>query len=127
MAESLAEAIDRGFVRDFGRIANLDPDGCFSLGKKLQIPDIFRRPLQDAVGVVRRIVGCEELHAIYLRKSVVTCNFMTNGRSELDLVVVTRTPISHVKKVMANAAVSNVLKDTLGLSGADIRYRREAS
>lgn len=127
VAESFEEAIDSGFVRDFGQIVNLDSDGCFPLGSKLQIPDTLRRPLQDAVGVVRRVVGCGGVRAIYLRGSVVTGNFMTNGRSDLDLVVVTRRPISRVKRILVNAAVSDVVKDTLGLSGADIRYMREAS
>lgn len=122
VAKSLEEAVDKGFVQDFGRIVKLDPGGYFPVTNDLRISETLRESLDAVVSSVCRVLGYEDVRAIFVRGSVATGNFLSNGRSDLDLIVVARKLISSHEKLEVYAAVSSVIKRTLALSGADIQY-----
>lgn len=121
-ARSFDEAVKKGFVVDFGRTVQLDRDGRFPLWNDLQISQQLRRKLQVAIDAILTEGGSANVEAIFVRGSIVNGQHLRGGRSDLDLIVVLRQPISEVLKEKIRSSASKVAETHLNLSGADIRY-----
>lgn len=122
VGKSLDEAIQKGFVEDFGRVVKLSPDGYFPCSNNLHIAEHLRPHLGKIIDNVWDAIGRKHVKAIFLRGSVATGFFSAKRDSDLDLVLILGRQISREDKSKLNASISKTAKAFFGLSHADIRY-----
>lgn len=122
VAKSFNEAVQKGLVIDFGRTVQLDRDGYLPSQSNLQIPTHLRRKLKVATDVILNEGTSKNIGAIFVRGSIATGHYLPGGKSDLDLIVLLKRPISQFLRKKLHSAVSSVARTHLDLSGADIRY-----
>lgn len=126
VANSIQKAVSRVYVKDFGRIIELDRNGYFPLENDLQLSSVLQRRLQPAVDIIIKHASDFGIVGIFLRGSVATGNFFAKFKSDLDLIIVLKKTIPSAHKAEVKEKVSNFARSTLNLYGADIRVTKES-
>ncbi|CDF33541.1 unnamed protein product [Chondrus crispus] len=122
VGKSLEEAVQKGYVEDFGRVVKLNSNGCFPPRNGLGITQKLRPSLDKIVREVQEVIRRKDVRAIFLRGSVATGNFSAERDSDLDLIVILQSHVSREEKSAVYAIISKTAKFSLGLSCVDIRY-----
>lgn len=127
-AGSLGEAVERGFVRKFGRIIDLDASTSVPSDDVLRIPKEWDSSLLRVREAILDMTRRHRVHAVFVRGSIVTGNFFEDGKSDLDLVVCTEMQLEPTLQAALRTKIRSLVSSRFTLSGVDIsfiyRFRR---
>lgn len=93
LATTFGEAVSKGYVKDFGRIVNLEPDLSLNGSQTIIVSETWKPVLDMVQATVLKSIG-DMVQTIYVRGSVATGHFFEDGRSDLDLVVLVNKEVS---------------------------------
>lgn len=126
-AASFKEAVQNGCVDDFGRTIVIDRFGKAPLSKDLSLPMEHQEALQNSVNIILKHLSSLVLTAVFLRGSLATGHFYSDGRSDVDLLVFTESPVSHFDKASLRQKLSPVLGTIVGPRSVDIAFHHAST
>lgn len=122
VAKSLEEAISKGFVKDFGRVIQLDENRYFPRENALSLSASTRAKLQPVVDLILDRCLSSEIIAIFVRGSVAAGLVQPGRKSDLDLIVLSKLPMSQRQKDAIRQEASKFARKELGFTRADLRF-----
>lgn len=124
ICDSLPDAIKSGYVRDFGHAIPLDKHGRLPSSSSLSLPNHLRDLFQECLDIIFSLLGEKIVHAVFIRGSILTGNFMPHGRSDLDFIIFSSTDFAPDRKRQLSQALFAHLRPDIHLSSADVRLER---
>lgn len=101
---------------------NLDQDGYLPISNNLQLEPDVRAVLERIVREIVRGAMQQSVLAIFVRGSIASGFSLGGGRSDLDLIVVTKSPLADIQRKAIRKTTSDIANRLLGVSGSDILY-----
>lgn len=127
LASTFQDAIRYGYVKDFGRTIPINISGKAPLSNDLKVPLEHQESLQHVVQIILRHLGGHNLTAVFLRGSLATGHFLSDGSSDIDFLVFSKVPVSQSIKPLLRHEISVVLRASVKACKVDIAFHSASS
>lgn len=123
LADSFQAAVEKGYVRDFGRVVRLDDDARAAASTDLQLPHEHQEAFRTVRDLIVEQARPQCVRAVFVRGSIVSGYFFDDGRSDVDLVIFTDTCVPGPVIARLRHGIHDILRRCLRLCGTDVTFR----